>query len=125
MDAQATGKVIVADADGFPVAQDPPDAPYEVRELPYLADIRKTRELILNRLTGMYMAAQASNDTATCSSILQCRQDLLDLTTYTTVAAARAANDYEALRLAVKLRYKELAAAVPSSVRTAFLQVDA
>ncbi len=102
----------------------PASTPFSELSAPYLAEVRATRELILNRLAGIGMAAVIAGDSGTAGAIAQIRQQLLDITQAPPVTAAMESEDLPALEEAVKLRYKEIAAAVPLSVRTAFNQVS-
>lgn len=98
--------------------------PFEVQSAPFLAEVRATRELILNRLAGIGMAAVIVGDSNSANAIAQARQALLDLPTCPPVLAAMDTKSLAALEEAVKARYKEIVAAVPLSVRTAFNQVS-
>lgn len=98
--------------------------PFDVQAAPLMAEVRATRELILNRLAGIGMAAVIASDTNSANAIAQARQALLDLPTCPPVLAAMGTKSLAALEDAVKVRYKEIVAAVPLSVRTAFNQVS-
>lgn len=100
----------------------PAPVPFAEESAPFMAEVRATRELILNRLPGMWMAAQAAGDAATSSVIVNARQALLDITKRPEVLGA---TTMEELRAAVKAAYKSITAGVPESVRSAFNRVDA
>lgn len=101
-----------------------PPVPFADLATPYLAEVRATRELILNRLAGIGMAAVIGGDNSTAGAIAQIRQQLLDITQVPPVVAAMAAESLAALEEAVKARYKEIAGAAPIAIRTAFNQVS-
>lgn len=103
----------------------PAPIPFADLAVSYMAEVRATRELILNRLAGIGMAAVIAGDAGTASSIAQIRQQLLDITQVQPVEAAMVAQDLAALEQAVKARYKEIAGAAPVAIRTAFNQVSA
>lgn len=122
--ALTRGDTVVQDAHGNWAFIPAPPVPFSELSAPFLAEVRTTREFILNRLAGIGMAAVIDGDTATAGSVAQIRQQLLDITEAPAVLAAIAAENLSALEEAVKLRYKEIAAAVPLAVRTAFNQVS-
>lgn len=125
MSAQGAGAIISSDQDGLPTASMPPPITFADQAAPFMVGVRATRELILNRLPGMWMAAQAAGDTTTSTAIVNARQVLLDITKHPAVLAAEAAEDFTALRVAVKAAYKSITTAAPESVRSAFNMVDA
>lgn len=102
----------------------PPPVPFADLAAPFMAEVRITRELILNRLAGIGMAAMIAGDAGSANAIAQARQALLDLPTCPPVLAAMATASLATLQEAVKARYKEIVAAVPLAVRTAFNQVS-
>lgn len=110
---------------GTLVISPPAPEPFAPQKDAFLAQVRATRELILNRLPGMWMAAQAAGDDATSTAIVIARQALLDITQHPDVLAAEAAENLAALRAAVKAEYKAIATAAPEALRSAFNMVDA
>lgn len=123
-EALARGDAVAVNTHGAWTVTPAPPVPFAELSAPFLAEVRTTREFILNRLAGIGMAAVIDGDTATAGSIAQIRQQLLDITEAPAVLAAIAAENLGTLEEAVKLRYKEIAAAVPLAVRTAFNQVS-
>lgn len=124
MVARAAGNAI--DFVGGQLVITPPlPVPFAAQSAPFMAEVRKTRELILGRLPGMWMAAQAAGNTSTSKTIIDARKALLDITTHPDVVAAIEAENFAGLRAAIKNRYKAIVAAVPAEVRTAFNMVDA
>lgn len=122
--ALARGDAVAMGVNAAWILTPAPPVPFEVQVAPFLAEVRSTREFILNRLAGIGMAAVIDGDTATAGAIAQIRKQLLDITEFPSVLAAMAAENLIALEEAVKLRYKDIAAGVPLAVRTAFNQVS-
>ena len=83
----------------------------------YFDSVRTTREVVLNRLAGIGMAALANDDTAAVQAIHMARADLLDITS---CAAVLAAQDIAALQAAVNAEYARIAATLPDEARRAF-----
>ncbi|SFG29300.1 hypothetical protein SAMN05518865_110159 [Duganella sp. CF458] len=123
-EALVRGDAVSIDIHGAWTVTPAPRVPFAELSAPFLAEVRTTREFILNRLAGIGMAAMIDGDTATAGAIAQIRQRLLDITEAPSVLAAIAAENLGGLEEAVKLRYKEIAAAVPLAVRNAFNQVS-
>lgn len=117
--AQAQGFDIVADAAGNPVARQRASAPFSVLAERHLEATRKTREAILNRLAGIGFAAMSDGDSATVAAIAEARLRLLDITTCASVLAA---DDLDALRLAIADAYAQIAAALPEEAQRAFAE---
>jgi hypothetical protein len=90
----------------------------------FLADVRATREAILNRLAGIGLAALVDGDSGVAEAIAQARRQLLDITEAPEVLTAIEAENLDALEEAVKARYKAIAAGVPLEVRNAFNKVS-
>lgn len=88
-----------------------------------MADVRATREAILNRLAGFGMAALVDDATATADAITKARRALLDITEAPEVVQAMAAESISALHDAIASRYKSIEDALPADIRMAFLQV--
>lgn len=78
--------------------------------------LRAAREVILNRLAGIALAAQLTGDTATTAAYVTVRQWLLDIT-------ADLPSD-ETVDALVMYRYAELVAACTPQMVAAFAQVD-
>lgn len=87
-----------------------------------LAQFRADREQLLNRLTGIGLAAKVNGDESTVVAIVAARQGLLDLPSASEVVAAKTP---DALKVALKARYTALLAGVPASVKSAFKGVGA
>jgi hypothetical protein len=95
----------------------PPPAPYEPQRDAYLLTVRTTREAILNRLTGIGLAALLANDTQVASAVSAARVQLLDITTDSRVIAA---TDIDGLKGAVLAAYHDIVQSVPASLKNAF-----
>lgn len=81
------------------------------------AQLRAVREGILNRLSGIALAAQLTGDTVTTSAYIVVRQGLLDIT-------ENLPTD-ETIDGVVMYRYASLVGACTPQMVTAFAQVDA
>ena len=97
----------------------PAPAPCAALAATYLDIVRKTRDAILNRLAGIGFAAMSDGDSATVAAIAAARLRLLDITT---CAGVLAADDLEALRLAIADEYMQIAAALPEEAQRAFTE---
>lgn len=111
-------------ADGHLVITPRPPIPFANLAAPFLAEVRTTREAILNRLAGIGLAALVDGETGIAEAIAQARRQLLDITEAPEVLAAIGAENMAALEDAVKVRYKAIAAGVPLEVRNAFNKVS-
>lgn len=78
--------------------------------------LRKAREVILNRLSGIALAAQLTGDTATTAAYVTVRQGLLDITANLPQDAT--------VDAVVMGRYAALVAQCTPQMITAFAQVD-
>lgn len=107
-------------ADEEAVLRTPPEPTYDALSAAFLATVRNTREEILNRLAGIGFAALADSDNDAVAVIKQARLDLLDITSAPAVVAAI---NIEALKTAVLNRYREIVAAVPTDIKSAFDKV--
>lgn len=83
----------------------------------YLDTLRAGRELVLNRLAGIGLAAQVNEEGAMVSAIVQARQALLEITNCKTVSAAKS---MAALRKAVDKEISRIVNALPEEARRAF-----
>ncbi len=81
------------------------------------AKLRTVREGILNRLSGIALAAQLTGDTATTAAYITVRQGLLDITENLPAD--------ETIDGVVMYRYASLVGACTPQMVTAFAQVDA
>lgn len=81
------------------------------------AQLRTVREGILNRLSGIALAAQLTGDTATTAAYITVRQGLLDITENLPAD--------ETIDGVVMYRYAALVGACTPQMVTAFAQVDA
>lgn len=86
-----------------------------------LAKFRADRELFLNRLAGIGVAAQFNGMTAVVSSVVSVRQALLDLTTYPSVVEATTIDD---LKIAMQVRYTTIVTSADPALYVAFKKVD-
>lgn len=80
------------------------------------ADIRTERQPIITALDGMQASALVNGDMDTARGIEDAKQGLRDLTDIDFSGC----ETYEDMRIAVRLQYGRLAAALPVSVRVAF-----
>lgn len=103
----------------------PATIPFSAQSASYMAEVRVTREAMLNRLAGIGMAALVNGNTAGATEVATMRQALLDITEAPGVLAALQSEDLLALRGAVKATYKAIASAAPEWLRNAFNGVDA
>jgi len=81
------------------------------------AQLRAAREGILNRLSGIALAAQLTGDTATTAAYITVRQGLLDITDNLPAD--------ETIDAVVMYKYAALVGACTPSMIAAFAQVDA
>ena len=88
----------------------------------YLAEVREMREDLLNRLTGIAMAAQLQGDTTLPAAFVQARKRLLDITKVASVVNSTTAAECKA---AVKAEYANIAVQAPTGLRTAFSTMGA
>lgn len=124
LQGQSEGNKIVGDSEGFPLLIAPPPVPFAEQAAQFMGDMRATRELILNRLTGIGVAAVIDGDAGTSGVVSRVRQQLLDITEAPAVVAAMMAENLGALEDAVAARYKEIAAAAPPAIRSVFNQIS-
>lgn len=82
-----------------------------------LGDFRAKRLALLDVISGMGWAALVDGDSATATALATFRRGLLDLPQHATVTTATTLPELE---LAMAVRYKELTAALPASVKTNF-----
>ncbi|MRR49372.1 MAG: hypothetical protein EG825_00415 [Rhodocyclaceae bacterium] len=94
-----------------------PDADFAAEKAATLNRVRAARDTVLNRLSGIALAAQHAGDTATLDGCLQARTGLLAITSAPGVAEA---TDRPALEAALTMAYALIAADAPSSVISAF-----
>ena len=97
----------------------PPFGPAKEAEL---AAFRANRELYLNRLSGIGMAAQFDDRADDLASVIKVRKGLLALTTLPGVVDAASLDE---LKAAMKQAYAALLVGVPAEVKAAFKGVDA
>lgn len=124
MEARAAGNDIDFVGEKL-VVLPPKPAPFIEQAAPLMAEIRSTREAILNRLAGMGVAAVISGNTEEADAVVAARQALLDITSAPLVMMAIKAENVDALRAAFKTEYKAIVSAVPESLRNAFKEIDA
>jgi len=121
--ARSAGNTI-AFVNGQLVITPPMPLAFATLSAPFLAEVRTTREAILNRLAGIGLAALVDGDSEVAEAIAQARRQLLDITEAPEVLTAIGAENMAALENAVKVRYKAIAAGVPVEVRNAFNKVS-
>lgn len=119
--ARAAGNAI-GFVDGQLVITPPPPVPFADQAAPFLAEVRTTREAILNRLAGIGLAALIAADTQTAAAVFESRQALLDITKQPDVVGATTMDD---LKAAVLAAYRAITSTAPDTVRSAFNMVDA
>lgn len=117
LNGQSSGKRIVADENGFPVLAAPPAIPFD--PVPLLEKVRQAREVVLNRLSGIGMAAIIANDATTVQAVLSVRQGLLDITK---VATPEVSGSYDTLRAAFMESYAAIVDSAPANVKNAFAE---
>lgn len=88
----------------------------------YKAEFRAKRELTLNRITGIALAAQEALDVEMVAAVLVARQTLLDMPGHASVTTA---TDLTTLKTAFATRYALMVYAMPTALKTAFGKVDA
>ena len=115
---QSAGKRISGDATGAPVLVEPPVPSVADNVKAALAEARAMRQPIIVMLDGMQSSANTADDKPRAFAIQVAKRGLLDitkidLTAHTTTTAMRAA---------IMLRYKAIAAALPADIRIAFAQ---
>lgn len=117
LDGQSAGMWITAAQDGSPVlvAPAPPDPAAVLASK--LVQVRAAREVILNRLAGIALAAQLTGDTDTTAAYVAVRQGLLQITDDLPMDGTDEA--------VVMTRYGALVAICAPAMVSAFAQVDA
>lgn len=95
--------------------------PFAILSAPFMAEVRTKREVILNRLAGIGMAALINGDTGTAAAVVATRRSLLDITTYHGVVTATTMDE---LRAAVATVYAAVIASTPETMRTVFNSLD-
>jgi len=112
---QSNGMAISSDADGYPCLAERPGVDPQIVVAQKLNQIRIAREVILNRLAGIALAANLGGDTATAQAYLAVRTGLLNIT-----------KDLPAdIETAISSRYDALRAQCTPQMVSAFAQVDA
>ncbi len=118
--AIAAGSSVLRSMNGKLEYMPPDPVPFGPQSEIFLAKIRETREVILNRISGIGFAAMVENDAVTTAAVILARQQLLDITSTPSVASAA---DIDTLKSAVLARYREIVAAAPIPLRYAFDKV--
>lgn len=120
MDGQSQGKVIVADQNGNPVLQDPPQLSAAVLLEQVKAELRTMRAPMLDALTGIAgRAARAGND-ALAAKADALAEHLLDITAD---PALNAATDYAAMQAAGVAAYRAIAASASPELASVFREI--
>ena len=115
LDGQSQGKIISAGEDGQPVLVDPPVIPFD--PAPLIQQVRDAREVVLNRLSGIALAAQVSGDSDTVSACMKARTGLLNITS---VVTAETSVSYDSLKQAFVEAYLAIVEEVPTNIKNAF-----
>lgn len=119
---QSAGKRITTDINGYPIASDPEIEPAAQVLKRALVAIKQERAPILNALAGIGFDAIDANDAATQAAVAQARADLKAITDLPELLAA---TTYDEMKAAIMARYREIAAAAPTNVQTAFREIFA
>lgn len=114
--AQLRGRHVVAGPDGFPTLYVEPAETRDQLLERAKADIRTQRQPIIAVLDGLQASALALGSAGEALAIEEAKDGLRDLT----AVDLNACETYEQMRLAVKVRYAQIAKAAPESVRKAF-----
>ena len=104
-----------------PVPLVPPVPTFAELKAIEFAKYRADREAMLNRLTGIGLAALIAGDTTKTTALATLRQGLLDLPSSPAVAAA---TTLDALKLTMKQQYSMLIAVLPPALKIDFARVD-
>lgn len=123
LDAQRQGTPLEVDANGVPIVISAALNLQGMRNTVF-PEARALRETILNRLTGIGLAALASGDTTTLTAVATLRLQLLNLTSDPAVLAVTVAQGPEVLRQTILSLYKARAAATPANIRSVFAELD-
>lgn len=120
LDAQSAGKCIEADANGRPVAVDPPAAP--VAELLQRAkdELRAMRSPMLDALTGISGRAVRAGNDALAAEADSLAEQLLDVTDDQELNDA---TTYEEMQAAGVAAYKRIAATASAELSTVFREI--
>jgi hypothetical protein len=87
----------------------------------YLNSIRVMREVLLNRLAGIGLAALMKNDTATVQAISYCRTSLLNITKLEAVLTATDLND---LKIVIEAAYADIISASPANIKKIYQGIN-
>lgn len=120
-EAQSKGKIIAADANGYPVLQDVPPTPVDVLLASAKDELRTMRRDMLEAVTGIGFRASVSGNTALAQEAAQVSKQLLDITDDTELNAAQT---YEDMRSAGMAAYRRIADAASEDLRGAFKELD-
>lgn len=123
LDAMRQGAPLDVDANGVPAVISAALTLQGMRNTVF-PEVRAIRETILNRLTGIGLAALAAGDSVTLGNVAALRQQLLDLTKDPAVLAVTVDQGPEALRQVILNLYRARAATTPANVRTVFAELD-
>ena len=119
--AQSAGKRIEADANGRPVAVDPPATPVSELLERAKAEMRTMRRDMLDAVTGIGFRASVAGNAALAQEAAEVSRQLLDITDD---AALNAAQTYDAMRDAGKAAYRRIADSVSPDLRSAFKELE-
>jgi hypothetical protein len=87
----------------------------------YIDYVRTVREVLLNRLAGIGLAALMKNDTATMQAISDCRTSLLNITKLESVLAATSLND---LKIVIEAAYADIISASPANIKKIYQGIN-
>ena len=118
MAGQLLGRRISADAAGAPILVEPPAPTLADIRTAALAEARTMRQPIIGMLDGLQSSALTGGDTTRAVAIEAAKLGLRDITKIDLTAHTTAT----AMRTAIMLRYKTIAAALPADIRIAFAQ---
>lgn len=119
-EAEASGKVISSDNDGFPIAIDPnPPATSELLERAK-DELRAMRQPMLDAVTGIGWRADRSGNSALADEAVQVTQKLLDITDD---QAMNAASTIEEMRQAGIAAYRRIATSASAELAKVFKEI--
>lgn len=119
--AQSAGKRIEADANGRPVAVDPPATPESELLERAKAEMRTMRRDMLDAVTGIGFRASVAGNDALAQETATVSQQLLDITDDPDLNSAQT---YEEMRAAGVAAYRRIADSVSPGLRSAFKELE-
>lgn len=113
-------KIMVPGADGAPILTDPDPLPLSAIKSNFFEKVRTARETVLNRLAGIGLAAQISNDAVTVAKVITTRMALLNITSASEVNAA---TDEAELKSALLSEYQAIIAEAGEDLKNSFVDL--